>query len=69
MRGQELAPAAAWLSPTGWVLKPWERYNSCCATELPYGSSGLFPIASTKLPCLNVTFASTAAAATGLLAT
>ena len=28
---------------------------------------GLFPVASTKLPCLNVTFASTAAAATGVL--
>jgi len=27
---------------------------------------GLFPVASTKLPCLNVTFASTAAAATGV---
>ncbi len=35
-----------------------------CLTVL----QGLFPIASTKLPCLNVTFASTAAAATGLLA-
>jgi pyruvate ferredoxin oxidoreductase beta subunit len=28
---------------------------------------GLFPVSSTKLPCLNVTFASTAAAATGTL--
>ena len=36
-----------------------------CLTVL----QGLFPIASTKLPCLNVTFASTAAAATGILAT
>jgi len=36
-----------------------------CLTVL----QGLFPIASTKLSCLNVTFASTAAAATGLLAT
>src|SRR4030043_1192410 len=35
-----------------------------CLTVL----QGLFPIASTKLPCLNVTFASTAAAATGILA-
>src|SRR5512137_365912 len=35
-----------------------------CLTVL----QGLFPIASTKLPCLNVTFASTAAASTGLLA-
>ncbi len=35
-----------------------------CLTVL----QGLFPIASTQLPCLNVTFASTAAAATGLLA-
>jgi pyruvate ferredoxin oxidoreductase beta subunit len=34
-----------------------------CLTVL----QGLFPIASTKLPCLNVTFASTAAAATGVL--
>ncbi|MCE5253680.1 MAG: thiamine pyrophosphate-dependent enzyme [Actinomycetia bacterium] len=34
-----------------------------CLTVL----QGLFPVASTKLPCLNVTFASTAAAATGLL--
>ena len=33
-----------------------------CLTVL----QGLFPIASTKLPCLNVTFASTAAAATGV---
>lgn len=29
---------------------------------------GLYPIAATKLPCLNVTFASTAAAATGVKA-
>lgn len=29
---------------------------------------GLYPIAATQLPCLNVTFASTAAAATGVLA-
>ena len=36
-----------------------------CLTVL----QGLFPIASTKLPCLNVTFASTAAAASGILAT
>ena len=36
-----------------------------CLTVL----QGLFPVASTKLPCLNVTFASTAAAATGILAT
>ena len=35
-----------------------------CLTVL----QGLFPVASTKLPCLNVTFASTAAAATGVLA-
>jgi pyruvate ferredoxin oxidoreductase beta subunit len=35
-----------------------------CLTVL----QGLFPIAATKLPSLNVTFASTAAAATGLLA-
>jgi len=35
-----------------------------CLTVL----QGLYPIASTKLPCLNVTFASTAAAATGMLA-
>jgi len=35
-----------------------------CLTVL----QGLFPVASTKLPCLNVTFASTAAAATGILA-
>ncbi len=35
-----------------------------CLTVL----QGLFPIASTQLACLNVTFASTAAAATGLLA-
>jgi pyruvate ferredoxin oxidoreductase beta subunit len=35
-----------------------------CLTVL----QGLYPVASTKLPCLNVTFASTAAAATGLLA-
>jgi pyruvate ferredoxin oxidoreductase beta subunit len=35
-----------------------------CLTVL----QGLFPVASTKLPCLNVTFASTAAAATGMLA-
>jgi pyruvate ferredoxin oxidoreductase beta subunit len=34
-----------------------------CLTVL----QGLFPICSTKLPCLNVTFASTAAAATGVL--
>ncbi|MBN1636548.1 MAG: pyruvate synthase subunit beta [Deltaproteobacteria bacterium] len=34
-----------------------------CLTVL----QGLYPIASTKLPCLNVTFASTAAAATGVL--
>jgi len=33
-----------------------------CLTVL----QGLFPVASTKLPCLNVTFASTAAAATGV---
>jgi pyruvate ferredoxin oxidoreductase beta subunit len=36
-----------------------------CLTVL----QGLFPVASTKLPCLNVTFASTAAAASGILAT
>jgi len=35
-----------------------------CLTVL----QGLFPVASTKLPCLNVTFASTAAAASGILA-
>jgi len=35
-----------------------------CLTVL----QGLYPIASTKLPCLNVTFASTAAAASGVLA-
>jgi pyruvate ferredoxin oxidoreductase beta subunit len=35
-----------------------------CLTVL----QGLFPVASTQLPCLNVTFASTAAAATGVLA-
>ncbi|MCF8111890.1 MAG: pyruvate synthase subunit beta [Desulfobacteraceae bacterium] len=35
-----------------------------CLTVL----QGLYPIASTQLPCLNVTFASTAAAATGVLA-
>lgn len=34
-----------------------------CLTVL----QGLYPIASTQLPCLNVTFASTAAAATGVL--
>ncbi len=34
-----------------------------CLTVL----QGLYPIAATKLPCLNVTFASTAAAATGVL--
>lgn len=34
-----------------------------CLTVL----QGLYPIASTRLPCLNVTFASTAAAATGVL--
>jgi pyruvate ferredoxin oxidoreductase beta subunit len=34
-----------------------------CLTVL----QGLFPIASTKLPCLNVTFASTASAATGVI--
>jgi len=34
-----------------------------CLTVL----QGLFPICSTKLPCLNVTFASTASAATGVL--
>ena len=35
-----------------------------CLTVL----QGLYPIATTQLPCLNVTFASTAAAATGVLA-
>ncbi|MBF0120052.1 MAG: pyruvate synthase subunit beta [Desulfobacterales bacterium] len=35
-----------------------------CLTVL----QGLYPIAATKLPCVNVTFASTAAAATGVLA-
>lgn len=35
-----------------------------CLTVL----QGLYPIAATQLPCLNVTFASTAAAATGVLA-
>jgi pyruvate ferredoxin oxidoreductase beta subunit len=35
-----------------------------CLTVL----QGLYPVASTQLPCLNVTFASTAAAATGVLA-
>ncbi len=35
-----------------------------CLTVL----QGLYPIAATQLPCVNVTFASTAAAATGLLA-
>ena len=34
-----------------------------CLTVL----QGLYPIAATKLPCLNVTFASTASAASGLL--
>jgi len=34
-----------------------------CLTVL----QGLFPVATTKLPCLNVTFASTAAAATGVM--
>ena len=34
-----------------------------CLTVL----QGLYPIAATQLPCLNVTFASTAAAATGIL--
>ncbi|MFH2067441.1 MAG: thiamine pyrophosphate-dependent enzyme [Pseudomonadota bacterium] len=34
-----------------------------CLTVL----QGLYPIASTQLPCLNITFASTAAAATGVL--
>jgi len=34
-----------------------------CLTVL----QGLYPIASTKLPCINVTFASTAAGATGVL--
>jgi pyruvate ferredoxin oxidoreductase beta subunit len=35
-----------------------------CLTVL----QGLYPIASTKMPCINVTFASTAAAASGVLA-
>ncbi|MCD6570124.1 MAG: pyruvate synthase subunit beta [Deltaproteobacteria bacterium] len=35
-----------------------------CLTVL----QGLYPIASTKLPCINVTFASTAAASSGILA-
>ncbi|MFP4158679.1 MAG: thiamine pyrophosphate-dependent enzyme [Desulfobacterales bacterium] len=35
-----------------------------CLTVL----QGLYPIAATQLPCVNVTFASTAAAATGVLA-
>jgi len=35
-----------------------------CLTVL----QGLYPVAATKLPCLNVTFASTAAAATGVVA-
>lgn len=35
-----------------------------CLTVL----QGLFPVAATRLPCLNVTFASTAAASTGVLA-
>ena len=35
-----------------------------CLTVL----QGLYPIAATKLPCLNVTFASTAAAASGVQA-
>ena len=35
-----------------------------CLTVL----QGLYPIAATQLPCLNVTFASTAAASTGMLA-
>ncbi len=35
-----------------------------CLTVL----QGLYPVAATKLPCLNVTFASTAAASTGMLA-
>lgn len=35
-----------------------------CLTVL----QGLYPVASTKLPCVNVTFASTAAAATGVRA-
>ncbi len=35
-----------------------------CLTVL----QGLYPVAATKLPCLNVTFASTAAAATGIRA-
>src|SRR6056297_1828559 len=35
-----------------------------CLTVL----QGLYPVAATQLPCLNVTFASTAAAATGILA-
>jgi pyruvate ferredoxin oxidoreductase beta subunit len=34
-----------------------------CLTVL----QGLFPVASTKLPCLNVTFASTASSATGVV--
>ncbi|HOM28601.1 MAG TPA: thiamine pyrophosphate-dependent enzyme [Deltaproteobacteria bacterium] len=35
-----------------------------CLTVL----QGLYPVAATRLPCLNVTFASTAAAATGMVA-
>ncbi len=35
-----------------------------CLTVL----QGLYPVAATRLPCLNVTFASTAAASTGMLA-
>ncbi len=35
-----------------------------CLTVL----QGLYPVAATKLPCLNVTFASTAAASTGMVA-
>jgi pyruvate ferredoxin oxidoreductase beta subunit len=35
-----------------------------CLTVL----QGLYPVAATKLPCLNVTFASTAAASTGIVA-
>ena len=35
-----------------------------CLTDL----QGLYPVAATRLPCLNVTFASTAAASTGMLA-
>ncbi|HPC46744.1 MAG TPA: pyruvate synthase subunit beta, partial [Deltaproteobacteria bacterium] len=35
-----------------------------CLTVL----QGLYPVAATRLACLNVTFASTAAAATGMLA-